>query len=102
MKKIDYKTAYENTLIAYEMMVKDNKRLKDENQKMREQLTFNQYRKMYGLPPIEKEHLEKLKDINCDYNYSKRYYDHLENQAIVLDIITLKNWVNKIVDYLEK
>ncbi len=32
MKKIDYKTAYENTLTAYEMMVKDNKRLKDENQ----------------------------------------------------------------------
>jgi len=102
MKKIDYKTAYENTLTAYEMMVKDNKRLKDENQKLRKYLTVNQWREIYGLPPIEKEHLQKLEDINCDYNFREHYYGHLDNESIVLDIITLKNWVNKIVDYLEE
>lgn len=102
MKKIDYKTAYENALTAYEMMVKDNKRLKDENQELRKHLTFNQWREIYGLPPIEKKHLQNLENINCDYNYREHYYEHIDNKAIVLDIITLKNWVNKIVDYLEE
>lgn len=96
MKKIDYKTAYETLLIAYHMLLEENKKLKDNN------ISINEKRKMYGLPPIEKKHLRKLENINCDYNYRENYYAHLENKAIVLDIITLKNWVNKIVDYLEE
>lgn len=96
MKRIDYKTAYETLLIAYHMLLEENIKLKDNN------ISINEKRKMYGLPPMNsKEKPQTLKDLNLDYNLENDYYDHLDNKAIVLDIITLKNWVNKIIDYLE-
>ena len=96
MKKIDYKTAYETLLIAYHMLLEENIKLKDNN------ISLNEKRKMHGLPPINnKEKPSSLETINLDYNLENDYYEHLDNRAIVLDITTLKNWVNKIIDYLE-
>lgn len=94
--KINYKDAYEALLIAYKALLEENNRLKNNN------ISLNEKRKMYNLPPINnKEKPSTLKTINLDYNLKNDFYDHLDNQAIVLDITTLKNWVNKIIDYLE-
>ncbi len=94
--KINYKDAYESLLIAYKFLLEENKRLKSND------ISLNEKRKMYGLPPINnKEKPSTLKSINLDYNLENDFYDHLDNKAIVLDITTLKHWVNKIIDYLE-
>lgn len=94
--KINYKDAYESLLIAYKFLLEENKRLKSND------ISLNERRKMYGLPPINnKEKPSTLKSINLDYNLENDFYDHLDNRAIVSDITTLKHWVNKIIDYLE-
>lgn len=98
MGKIDYRSSYETLLIEYQQLLKENIRLKDENN----HISINERRKWYGLPPINnKEKPQTLKYINLDYNLKNDYYDHLDNKEVVLDITTLKHWVNKIIDYLE-
>lgn len=44
---------------------------------------------------------EKLKILNANYHSKEVYYENYSKEEISLDIKTLQNWVNKIIDYLK-
>ena len=48
--------------------------------------------------PKENKKLEKLESLNTDYFMERKKYGTLTNEEIVLDIQTLKNYINKLVD----
>ena len=49
----------------------------------------------------EKRIPEKLKDINSDFYVKDCYYEKLSKEEIALDLVSLKNWINSIIDYLK-
>ena len=50
----------------------------------------------------EDKKIKKIKDVNTDYYDKCKTYDCLQNEEIVLDILTLKHKINEIIDYLEE
>ena len=50
----------------------------------------------------EDKKIEKIKDLNTDYYDKCKTYDCLQNEEIVLDILTLKHKINEIIDYINK
>lgn len=44
---------------------------------------------------------EKLNDINSDFYVNDCYYEKLSKEEIALDLVSLKNWINSIIDYLK-
>lgn len=49
----------------------------------------------------EKKIPEKLKILNANEHTKAVYYENYLREEIALDIETLQNWVNKIIDYLK-
>ena len=49
----------------------------------------------------EKKIPEKLEILNANVHSKEVYYENYSKEEISLDIETLQNWVNKIVDYLD-
>ena len=49
----------------------------------------------------EKKIPEKLKDINSDFYVKDCYYEKLSKEEIALDLVSLKNLINSIIDYLK-
>lgn len=50
----------------------------------------------------EDKKIEKLKDINCEHCIDECYYEPLTKEEIALDISTLKKWINKLIDEVNK
>ena len=53
------------------------------------------------IPEEEKKIPEKLEILNANVHSKEVYYENYSKEEISLDIETLQNWVNKIIDYLE-
>jgi len=49
----------------------------------------------------EDKKIKKLKYLNTDYHMKRKKYGALTNEEIVLDIQTLKNYINEIIDKLK-
>ena len=49
----------------------------------------------------EKEIPEKLEILNANEHSKKVYYENYSKEEISLDIETLQDWVNQIIDYLD-
>lgn len=49
----------------------------------------------------EKKIPEKLEILNANDHSKEVYYENYSKEEISLDIETLQNWVNKIIDYLK-
>ena len=49
----------------------------------------------------EKKIPEKLEILNANEHSKEVYYENYSKEEISLDIETLQNWVNKIIDYLK-
>ena len=56
---------------------------------------------MKTLQPEEKKIPEKLNDINSDFYVKDCYYEKSSKEEIALDLVSLKNWINSIIDYLK-
>ena len=62
-------------------------------------LPCNYVRNQLGLEAIGKDKkIEKLICLNTDYHIERKKYGALTNEEIVLDIQTLKNYINEIID----
>ena len=46
----------------------------------------------------EDKKIEIIKDLNADYYDNHKTYDCVQNEEIVLDILTLKHKINEIID----
>lgn len=44
---------------------------------------------------------KKLTDINADFYVKDCYYEKLSKEEIALDLVSLKSWINFIIDYLK-
>ena len=42
-----------------------------------------------------------VEDINSDFYIKDGYYEKLSKEEIALDLVSLKNWINYIIDYLK-
>ena len=50
----------------------------------------------------EDKKIKKLENLNVNYCRDGNLYETLTKDQIALDISTLQNWINKIIDYLEE
>ena len=92
------------------MKIFDASKLQDKLQELKgEDKTFNErVEEIYNshmkyIYDKEDKKIEKIKILNCDDYVKKENYETiLTMQEITLDIQTLKNKINKIIDYINK
>lgn len=62
---------------------------------------WERYAKVSLVPEEENKIPEKLTDINADFYVKDCYYEKLSKEEIALDLVSLKSWINSIIDYLK-